>query len=140
MPSSLGTCTQLLLEYVGQDLVGQVIFEETKLSLNSHSIVITHTVSCARSSDTEATTEDNPKPSPCKTTSPSRSSLDFSPNTSLHSQPTFDGTVGLITSYDNAGGLQRLLDEKDGSLDVGMIQLPSGKRLHIILKDHLPTS
>src|SRR6266403_3207161 len=99
MPSNLGTCTQLLLEYVGQDLIGQVISEETKQLLSDHSIVITHTVSCARSSGMEATTEASPKPSPCKPTSPSPLSSGCSQNTSKRFLLIYDGMNGPTIKY-----------------------------------------
>src|SRR5712671_3234209 len=82
MQSNLAMSTRQLLESVGLTLDGRVTCEEIKLSLNSHSIGITLTASCARNWDTEATTEASPKPSPCKPTSPNPLSSGSSPSTS----------------------------------------------------------
>src|SRR6267154_4965833 len=134
MPLSLETCIQQLLESVGPSLGGRVTWVETRKSPNDHTTDITVTVSCARSSDMEATMEDRPRPSPDK---PSYLRLwlgTFSPNTLPHSLRIFDGTVTLTPNSEQSGILQRLLDADDGSLADGMIQLPSGKRLHMTLR------
>src|SRR6266478_398272 len=140
MRSNLGTCTQLLLEYVGQDLIGQVTFEETKLLQNDHSIVITHTVSCVRSSDTEATTEANLQPSPSRPTSPSQSSSNSSPSTSTLSLVIYDGTDGPTMNSRRLGSLLPLLEERGGSLEGVTIRLLNEKVSLTIPKEASPTS
>src|SRR6267154_3452180 len=140
MQSNLGTCTQLLLEYVGQDLVGQVISEETKLLLSDHSIGITHTVSCARSSVMAPTTEASQKPSPSKPTSPNPSSSGFSPSTLELSRLTLDGMGGPILSFEQMGSWLHSPEGRDGSLVAVTIHRHSEKPLHTILKAHWPTS
>src|SRR5712671_490052 len=116
MQWNLEMCIQRLLESVGLTLDGRVTCEEIKLSLNSHSIDITLTVSCVRNLDTEATTEDSPKPSPCKPTSPSQSLSGFSPSTFEHF-PLIRNELNGLTIHSVASGiLSRLLDESGGSL------------------------
>src|SRR5216684_1691002 len=131
MLSNLGTCTQLLLEYVGQDLIGPEISSETKLSLSDHSIVITHTVSCARNWDMDPTTEASPKPSPSRPTSPSQLSSGSSQSTSKLSLPFYDGIYGPTINSNELGSLLHLLAENVGSLCDVTIQLLNGRELRI---------
>src|SRR6266436_2119490 len=140
MRSNLGTCTQLLLEYVGQDLIGQVTFEETKLLQNDHSIVITHTVSCAKSSAMAPTTGASPQPSPSRPTSPSQSSSDSSINTSTLSLVIYDGTDGPTMNSRRLDSLLPLLEERGGSLEGVTIRLLNEKVSLTIPKEVLPTS
>src|SRR6267142_1413793 len=130
MRSNLETFIQQWLASAGLTLHGQGISIRISPSLKDHTTGTIHIDLCAKSSDTEATMEDNQRPSPDKPSSQRPLSETFSPNTSLHSQRTLDGILGLTASYDQSGTLPRLLAENGGSLDVGTIQLPSGKLLH----------
>ncbi|SRR6266852_9353582 len=134
MLSNLAMCIQRLLESVGPILDGPVISSEIKLSLNDHSIVTIHIDSCAKSLDMEATTEASPKPSPCKPTSQSQSSLDFSQNTFTPFLLIYVGTDGLQVPSSSLDILLQLLAESDGFLEGEMILQPSGKPLHTILR------
>src|SRR5882672_2576990 len=138
MRSNLGTCTQLLLEYVGQDLVGQVISERTETLLTDRSIVITHTVSCARNWDMAPTTKANPKPSPCKPTSQSQLLSDFNQSISALFPRTFDGTqvqIPLCVLTDISSLLQAV---NDGSSVDDQIRQRCVKLLRIIHKAPSP--
>src|SRR6267154_852423 len=134
MLSNLGMCIQQLLECVGPNSLGQATLNWTDKSLTETSIDITLTVSCVRNSVTGRTTEANPPPSQCKPTSPSRSSLDFSPSTSELFLPIYDGMGGPMISYDDLVTWLRSQGVSVGSLeDVRSPQL-SGRLLLTIHK------
>src|SRR5229473_1927706 len=80
--SNRETFIQRLHGFAGLILDGLETSSEIKLSRNGHTTVITITDSCAKSSDTEATTEANPTPSLSKPSSQSGWSLDSSQNIS----------------------------------------------------------
>src|SRR5882724_1017664 len=135
MPSRQETFIQQLLEFVGRSFHGPGTLHEINISLNGHITVITLTALCAKSSDTEATTVANPKPSPSRPTSPNPLSSDSNQNTSRPSLLIFAGTHGLVTNSESLDILLALLAESGGSLEGEMILQPSGKPLHITLKD-----
>src|SRR5712664_2288796 len=134
MQSNLEMFIQQLREFAGLSLNGPAILNEIKLSLSDHSIDITLTASCARNLVTAPTTEDSQKPSPCKPTSPSQSSLDSSQSTFEHF-PLIRNELNGLTIHSVASGiLSRLLDESGGSLADVMIQRHSGRDTLMILK------
>src|SRR5882757_7552999 len=132
MQSNLETCIQRLLECVGPTLGGQVTWQETRKSPNDHSTDITVTVSCARNSSMEATTEASPKPSPCKPPSPSPSLSDFSLSTSRHFLPIYDGTNGPMINYEELDSLLRSQGVGVGS-SVDVLKHPLSGRLSLTI-------
>src|SRR5258707_15866058 len=134
MPVSLVTLTQQLLEFVGPAYRGLAISSVIKQSLNPLTIDTTLTVSCARSLDMAAIMSASPKPSPPKPDSQKPLSEIFSRSTSVPFHLTYVGTDGWILNFEHSDTLLRLLEENAGSLAVGMIQQPPGKRLLMTLK------
>src|SRR6266436_2003432 len=116
MPWNLETFILRLREFVGPSLDGPMTLNEIKLSQNNLSIDITLIDLCAKSLATEATMEVNLQPSPCKPTSQSQSSLDFSLNTSTLSLPIYDGMGGPMISFEHLVSLLHSLGVSVGSL------------------------
>lgn len=137
---NLATFTQQLLEFVGPMLLGQVISDEIKILPNNHTIDITHTVSCAKSSATEATTADSQRPLANKLSYPKPSSETSSPNTFVRFPVISGGMHTLTINSDELETLLQLQAANVGSLDAETTQLPSGKRLHMTLREVSPTS
>src|SRR6266704_50190 len=132
--ANLETHIQQLLESVGLTSLGQATLRKTKLSRKHLTTDITLTVSCVRSWATVATTSDNPKPSQPKPDFPKPSLETSNPNILELSRHISNTTGGLILSFEQLETLQRLLDGKDGSLDVEMIHLHSARPLRMILR------
>src|SRR6267378_5545202 len=120
------------LESAGHNFLGQVISEQIRQSLNGLSTDTTLIVSCAKSSGMVRIMVDSPKPSPCKPTSQSQSSSDFSLSTLELSPLISDGTNGLITSFEVLVSWLHSLGVSDGSSVDVTIHLLSEKRLRII--------
>src|SRR5258708_3869462 len=137
---SLETCIQQLPECVGRTLGGPVTSSEIRLSRNDHSIDITLTVSCAKSSDTARTTEASPQPSPSKPPSPSQSSLDSNQSTSELSLHIFDGTRGPTINFELLASLLRSQGVNVGSSADAQSPQPLGRLLLMIHKEAWLTS
>src|SRR5206468_1683736 len=103
-------------------------------------IDITLTVSCVRSLVTEATTADGQPLLRNKPSSPSPSSSTFSLSTLELSRATYAGTATSRINSAEWAFLSRLLAASGGSSADVMIQAPSGRLLHMTLKDHWQTS
>src|SRR5712664_790117 len=131
---NLEMCTPLWLESAGHNFLGQAISEQIRQSLSGLSTDTTLIVSCAKSSGMVRITVDSPKPSPCKPTSPSRSSSDSSPSTFEHFPLIRNELNGLTIHSVESGILSRLLDESGGSLEGVMIQRHNEKDTLMILK------
>src|SRR5712664_635755 len=131
---NLEMCTPLWLESAGPNFLGQAILEQIRQSLSGLSTDTTLIVTCAKSSGMVRITVDSQKPSPCKPTSPSQSSLGFSQSTFEHF-PLIRNELNGLTIHSVASGiLSRLLDESGGSLADVMIQRHSGRDTLMILK------
>src|SRR5882672_4463833 len=113
MQSNLETCTRSLRECVGRNFLGPVTLDKIEVSLTETSIVITHTVSCAKSSVTAPTTEASPKPLPCKPTSPSQSSSGSNLSTSKLFPLIYLGINGPTIHSNELDSLLLLLDAND---------------------------
>src|SRR6266704_572877 len=133
--ANLETHIQQLLESVGLHSHGLVTLKKIKGLQSPHTIDITLTVSCARNSAMEVTMQGNQKPSQPKPDSPKQSSETSSPSIFVHFPRTSGGTAGLILNLEQLETLQRSVEENGGSLDAETIQLPSGKLLHMTLKE-----
>src|SRR5260221_1517075 len=137
---NLETHIQQLLESAGLHSRGLVYLRKTKISRKARIIDITLTVLCARNSGTDQTTEANQRPSQDKPSSPKPSLEISSPNTLEPFRHTSVGTGGLTLSFERLETLQRLLEGKDGSLDVEMTHPRSGKLWRMTLDVRYPTS
>src|SRR6266849_3243856 len=137
--SNRETFIQRLHGFAGLILDGLETSSEIKLSRNGHTTVITITDSCVRSSDTEATTEANPTPSPSKPNSLSGWSLDSSQSTSPPFLLTLSDSNGLIIDSVGWAVLKLLLDEKGGFLGGVAIRRHSGRLMLTIPRAPSPT-
>ena len=129
------TSIRRLLSYAGLNFRGLVCLNMTKTSPNSLTIDITPTDLCARSSDMEVTTADNPLPSPNNPASQSPSSSNSNPNTSLPSPHIELGNSGLPRQFLESAISQLLQAVNAGSTADVMIPAPYVKPLLTILKE-----
>ncbi len=135
MRSSLETFTRLLLECVGRTLDGPVILDKIKLSLSSPSIATIRIDLCAKSSDTEATTEASLPPSQSKPPSQNQSSLDSNQSTSELSLLIYDGIGGPMIRFDHLVSLLHSVGVSVGSSDDEVNPRPCERQLLMTLRD-----
>src|SRR6266702_5774532 len=132
--ANLETHIRQLLESAGLHSHGLVTLKKIKGLQSPHTIDITLTVSCARNSDTDQTTQVNQKPSPNKPDYQKQSSETFSRSIFGRFPHTSGGTVGWTPNLEQRETLQRSVEESGGSLAVEMIHPLSGKPWLMILK------
>src|SRR5579871_1484009 len=140
MRLNLETSILPLLESAGRILAGQTTLDEIKNWRKHLTTGITLIDLCAKSSGMEATTEANPKPSQSNLNFQNLLSVTSNPNIFELSLRIYDGKDGLMLSYEKPDIWFRSLVASDGSLDDVTIPLPSGKRLHMTLKEVSPIS